>query len=130
MKEFHEERDKLNYLEAVFPDRSRRYAIKDYLSLMGQDAQATTVQELESSTKQAYQQLADMKKEFEGVDHKYDAQVLARDAALLKKPFNPETEVDLRPELNYYNYDHQEVEEIFAYANKAEELNMYLEEYH
>jgi hypothetical protein len=53
-----------------------------------------------------------------------------REAELLKKPFNHETEVDNRPELNYYNYDAQEVEEIFIYSEKAEQLNLYLEEYH
>jgi len=44
---FNEERDKLGYLESVFPDSSRNFAMKTYLSIMGQDAQATTVEELE-----------------------------------------------------------------------------------
>jgi hypothetical protein len=38
--------------------------------------------------------------------------------------------VDKRQELNYYNYDHQEIDEIFDYSEKAEQLNMYLEENH
>ena len=47
-----------------------------------------------------------MKQQFEAVDKKFDSDVQQREAQLLKKPFNPETEVDNRPELNYYNYDH------------------------
>ena len=106
MQSFHEERDKLGYLESLFPDKSRNYAMRNYISLMGQDVQATTPQELESATRSAYANLAQMKESFEAVDKKYDAAVLEREAQLLKKPFDEETEVDKRPERNYYNYDH------------------------
>ena len=104
--------------------------MKTYLTLMGQDVQPTTVEELEQATKTAYGNLAQMKQTFEAVDKKYDQEVLTRDKELLKKPFDIETEVDNRPELNYYNYDHQELEEIYEYGDKAEYLNYYLEENH
>jgi hypothetical protein len=71
-----------------------------------------------------------MKQSFEAIDTQLDSEVRAREAELLKKPFDIETEVDNRPELNYYNYDVQEVEEIFIYSEKAEQLNLYLEDYH
>ena len=35
MQNFNEDRDKLGYLESLFPDGSRRYAMKNYLSMMG-----------------------------------------------------------------------------------------------
>ncbi len=38
--------------------------------------------------------------------------------------------MDKRQELNYYNYDHQELDEILDYSEKAEQLHMYLEENH
>ena len=71
-----------------------------------------------------------MKQEFEAVDKKFDSDVQARESQLLKKPFNHETEVENKPELNYYNYDHQEIEEIFNYSDKAEYLSHYLEDNH
>jgi hypothetical protein len=130
MQNFNEDRDKLGYLESLFPDRSRNYAMKSYISLMGQEVQASSPQELESAAKSVYENLAQMKQQFEAVDKELDQEVTVREAELLKKPFNHETEVDNRPELNYYNYDAQEVEEIFIYSEKAEQLNLYLEEYH
>jgi hypothetical protein len=54
MTSFHNDRDKLGYLESLFPDQSRNYAMKNYISLMGQDVQATSVEELEHATKAAY----------------------------------------------------------------------------
>ena len=54
MTSFHNDRDKLGYLESLFPDQSRNYAMKNYISLMGQDVQATSVEELEQATKAAY----------------------------------------------------------------------------
>jgi hypothetical protein len=129
MSTFHNDRDKLGYLESLFPTESRQYAMKNYISLMGQDVQATSVEELEQATKAAYSNLAQIKQQFEAVDNKFDSEVQQRDAQLLKKPFDHETEIDHRPELNYYNYDHQEVEEIFNYSDKAEYLNHYLEEH-
>jgi hypothetical protein len=125
---FNEDRDKLGYLESLFPDRSRRYAMKHYISLMGQDVQATSVDQLEQATKAAYGDLAQMKEHFGAIDKKFDKEVIEREAKLLKKPFNHENEVDNRPELNYYNFDHQEIEEIFDYSDKAEYLSHYLEE--
>lgn len=41
MTTFNENRDKLGYLESLFPDRSRNYAMRSYLSMMGQDLSAT-----------------------------------------------------------------------------------------
>lgn len=95
---------------------------------MGLGAQATSEKELESLTKESYANLAQMKEKFENVERQFDAQVDERNAALLKQSFDYETEVDKRPELNIYNYDQQELDEIFTYAEKAEYLNHYLEE--
>ena len=50
--------------------------------------------------------MAKLKKEFNQVDENYHEEVIERDRELLEVPFSHEIEVDLRPELNIYNYDH------------------------
>jgi transposase len=65
MMNYNEDRDKLGYLESLFPDRSRHYAMRSYLSMMGQNVQATSVGELESATHGAYETLAQMREKFD-----------------------------------------------------------------
>jgi hypothetical protein len=64
LNNFNMDRDKLGYLESLFPDRSRHYAMKDYLSAMGQNQPARTAEELEALTKESYGTLAQMRDRF------------------------------------------------------------------
>jgi len=55
MLKFNENRDKLQYLEELFPANSRRYAIKNHLSKLGSSESAIrTTQDLERLAKEQY----------------------------------------------------------------------------
>lgn len=55
--QYSEERERVNIAEAVMPQESRRYAVKKWLSLMGQEEQMQEKEQLEAVTAKEYANL-------------------------------------------------------------------------
>lgn len=60
---FNEERDRDQYISAIFPDLSDSYAVKAYTSMMGHGTPTDNAALLEDATRRQYQELKDLKKQ-------------------------------------------------------------------
>lgn len=79
LQSFNEDRDRTAYLEALFPDQSRRYALKRHIALMGSTSQPdspaiTNAAELEKVTREQYQTMAKLRDRDEEMEAKWQAE--------------------------------------------------------
>jgi hypothetical protein len=128
---FSEQGERLKITEAILPEHSRAHVLKKWVSLMGQESPAATKEELASQAQDEYGALAQMRDKSDKIEQEILDGVAEERKRVLQTNFDQDNhdreEVKRRSGLNIYAYDSNELNEIFQYIDKMEDLSTYIE---
>lgn len=128
---YNEKRDKQAYQDALFPDQSHNYQLRNFIAQIGSiNSEAITVAELEANTKAQYESLKQITKQKQEYEEKLVEETVNQRKQALNKPFNhedPDAEVGNHPMLNLHSHDQGDFMEIMKYSEIAETMRTFLE---